>query len=265
MKHVSRRRFHGARVREGAGPPDHGDRAPARINTPIRGRIPQPAARDEPRSRIARIVAGMLKILGRSSSINVRKVLWTCDELGLRYEQEAYGTGFAPTDTPAFCALNPNALVPVLQDGDFVLWESNAICRYLAAREARTDLLPAMPQARAHVEQWMDWQATELNDAWRYAFLALVRRSPAHRDATAIDASAAAWNRQMTIADAQLTRTGAHMAGASFTLADVVVGLSVHRWFLTPIERPDLPAVDAYYARLRERIAFRVHALGDVP
>jgi len=207
----------------------------------------------------------MLKILGRSSSINVRKVLWTCDELGLRYVQEQYGTGFAPVDTPAFKALNPNSLVPVLLDDDFVLWESNAICRYLGARERRTDLLPSTPQERAQVEQWMDWQATELNDAWRYAFMALVRQSPAHRDRAAIDASVDAWNRQMSIADAQLARTGAYMAGASFTLADVVVGLSTHRWFMTPMQRSSLPAIDGYYARLRERDAFRMHAPGDTP
>jgi len=207
----------------------------------------------------------MLKILGRTSSINVRKVLWTCDELGLRYAQEQYGTGFAPIDTPAFKALNPNSLVPVLLDDDFVLWESNTICRYLAGRERRTDLLPGTAQERAEVEQWMDWQTTELNDAWRYAFMALVRQSHAHRDRAAIDASVAAWNRQMAIADAQLARTGAYMAGSAFTLADVVVGLSTHRWFMTPMQRSSLPAIDAYYARLRERDAFRMHAPGDTP
>lgn len=207
----------------------------------------------------------MLKILGRSSSINVRKVLWTCDELGLRYVQEQYGTGFAPVDTPTFKALNPNSLVPVLLDDEFVLWESNAICRYLAARERRIDLLPSTPQERAQVEQWMDWQATELNDAWRYAFMGLVRQSPAHRDRAAIGASVDAWNRQMAIADAQLARTGAYMAGASFTLADVVVGLSTHRWFMTPMRRASLPAIDAYYARLRERAPFGVHAPADTP
>ena len=111
----------------------------------------------------------------------------------------------------------------------------------------------------------MDWQTTELNDAWRYAFMALVRQSHAHRDRAAIDASVAAWNRQMAIADAQLARTGAYMAGSAFTLADVVVGLSTHRWFMTPMQRSSLPAIDAYYARLRERDAFRMHAPGDTP
>ena len=114
-----------------------------------------------------------LKILGRTSSINVRKVLWTCAELSRDFEREDWGSGFRPTQDPAFLALNPNALVPVLieneGDGDFVLWESNTICRYLAAKAARDDLLPASPRDRAEVERWMDWQAGELNNAWRYA------------------------------------------------------------------------------------------------
>jgi glutathione S-transferase len=207
----------------------------------------------------------MLKILGRSSSINVRKVLWTCDELTLRYEQQAYGTGFAPTDTPRFRALNPNALVPVLIDDDFVLWESNAICRYLAARERRVDLLPGAPRERAVVEKWMDWQATELNTSWRYAFLALVRGSADHRDAAAVEASAQAWNRHMRIVDEQLARTGAYMTGNAFTLADVVIGLSTHRWLMTPITRPPLPAVEAHYERLAARPAFRAHRRDDMP
>lgn len=207
----------------------------------------------------------MLKILGRSSSINVRKVLWTCAELDLPYEQEAWGSGFRATDAPEFRALNPNALVPVLVDGEFVLWESNTICRYLAAREKRNDLLPTEPAARAVIEQWMDWQATALNDSFRYAFMALVRKSPAHCAPAAIDASIAAWNRHMTILDARLTRTGAYAAGSTFTLADVVLGLSVHRWFRTLPERPQLAAVEAYYRRLQQRQGFQLHAPDDTP
>ena len=207
----------------------------------------------------------MLKILGRSTSINVRKVLWTCAELDLPYEQEAWGSGFRSTTTPEFLALNPNGLVPVIRDGDFVLWESNAICRYLAARERRHDLLPAEPAPRALVEQWMDWQATELNDAWRYAFMGLVRKSPAHADPAAIAASVVRWNRQMGILDARLAKTGAYVAGDTFTLADVGVGLSTHRWFMTPIERAALPAVEAYYERLTERPGFRQHGRNGIP
>ena len=206
-----------------------------------------------------------LRILGRVSSINVRKVLWTCDELGLPFAREDWGLGFQPTRSSEFLALNPNALVPVLVDDGFVLWESNTICRYLAARERRTDLLPADARGRARVEQWMDWQAADLNNAWRYAFMALVRHSPEHADAKALQASVQAWNRQMQILDAQLERTGAWVTGETFTLADINLGLCLHRWQMTPIERPNLPAVAAYHERLGQRAGFLRHAVRDTP
>jgi glutathione S-transferase len=206
-----------------------------------------------------------LRVLGRPSSINVKKVLWLCDELQLAVAHEPWGTGFQSTLPPGFEALNPNRLVPVIVDGDFVLWESNTICRYLAGREDRTDLLPAEPKARARVEQWMDWQTTQLNGAWRYAFMALVRHSPAQPDAEALAASIAAWHRHMEILERQLATTGAYAAGAAFTLADVALGVSTHRWIATPMERPSLPAVEAYYARLGERPAFVKHVRDSTP
>ena len=206
-----------------------------------------------------------LQLLGKASSINVRKVLWLCHELGLSPEHEEWGAGFRPTQTPEFLALNPNALVPVLRDGALVLWESNTICRYLAGRERRHDLLPTAPAERAKVEQWMDWQAGELNNAWRYAFMALVRQSPAHGDATALAASVAAWNHHMDILEGQLARTGAYAAGMDFTLADIVLGLSTHRWFMAPMARPALPAVAAYYERLSERPGFMRFGRNGLP
>jgi len=207
----------------------------------------------------------MLRILGKSSSINVRKVLWTCAELSLPYELEQYGAGFQSTDTDWFRGLNPNATVPVVQDGATTLWESNTICRYLAARHGRIDLLPADPAARAQVEKWMDWQSQELNGAWRYAFMALVRTSPAHQDAAAIAASIAQWNRHMEILDAELERTGAFANGEQFSLADIVLGLSTHRWLSAPIARPQLTAVDAYYERLSTRAGFMAHGRNGLP
>ena len=195
----------------------------------------------------------------------MRKVLWLCAELRLAIEHEAWGAGYKPTQTPTFLALNPNGLVPVLLDGSLVLWESNTICRYLAGREQRSDLLPTAPAARAGVEQWMDWQATELNTAWRYAFLSLVRQSPAHADAQALAASVAEWNRLMQVLDRQLDKTGAYAAGAAFTLADVVLGLSTNRWLMTPMQRPALPAVEAWFARLRTRPGFVLHGDNGTP
>lgn len=196
----------------------------------------------------------MLKILGKATSINVRKVLWTCAELGIEFEREDWGAGFQSTAQESFLALNPNAMVPVILDGDFVLWESNTICRYLCNKTGDTQLLPAEAQARARVEQWMDWQATELNNAWRYAFMALVRDSPLHRDPAQIQTSVETWNRHIGILDRQLAAGGP--TGETFSLADVVLGLSVNRWMLAPIERPQYPAVLDYYERLSERPGF---------
>ena len=180
-------------------------------------------------------------------------MLWTCAELDLPFEREDWGGGFQSPTAPQFLALNPNAMVPVLVDGDTVLWESNTICRYLAAQYGGGKLLPADPARRAQVEKWMDWQATELNTAWRYAFMALVRRSPAHQDPGQAAASALQWSRLMGLLERQLEGTVAFVAGAEFSLADIVIGLSINRWQMTPIDHPVLPAVDAYVTRLRER------------
>ena len=210
----------------------------------------------------------MVRILGKTSSINVRKVLWTCTELGIAVEREDWGSGFRPTQDPAFLALNPHAQVPVLVDGDAVLRESNTICRYLATRYgdgSAGSLLPRDALARARVEQWMDWQATELNNAWRYAFMGLLRDSPAHRDPDQIAASIAAWNREMGLLEAHLAQGGDYVAGAAFSLADVVLGLSTHRWRRTPMDaRPDYPAVAAWMARLQARPGYRAWCADDI-
>lgn len=208
----------------------------------------------------------MLRILGRPTSINVRKVLWAAAECGLAFEHEPEWAASRDVRSAEFLALNPNGLVPVLVCDDGVLWESNAICRYLAGRAGRTDLLPAEPHPRAEVEKWMDWQASELNGAWRAAFLGLVRRHPDHvGDEVAIARSAAQWNGLMLLLERRLAETGACVAGAGFTLADVVLGLSLQRWLLTPIARPQTPALLAYRQRLQARPAARTWIDPDVP
>ena len=205
---------------------------------------------------------GTRKILGKASSINVRKVLWTCSELDLSYEREDWGSGFQSTHSPQFLQLNPNAQVPVLIDDAGALWESNTICRYLAHH---SHLLPSEPHARARVEQWMDLQATELNPAWSYAFAARVRQSPEYQDPQRISASIQGWNSKMAIFEQQLAATGAYVTGAHFSLADIVLGLSVNRWLMTPMTRPDYPAVMAYYQRLGQRPGFRLHGCNGIP
>jgi glutathione S-transferase len=206
----------------------------------------------------------MLTILGKRASINVRKVMWTCDELGLEWRQEDWGTGFRDTRTEAFRALNPNAMVPVLIDGDFVLWESNSIIRYLANRQGDETLYPREARARARVDQWLDWQASDLNRSWSYAFMALVRRSPSHTDADQVEASLHAWTGFMNILNGRLDETGAFVAGTDFSLADIAIGLSVNRWLETPFDHPPLPAVEAYCQRLEGRPGFRVYGRNGV-
>jgi glutathione S-transferase len=209
-------------------------------------------------------VAGPLRVLGRINSINVRKVLWACDELGFAFIREDWGTGFRPTSEPEFQALNPKGLVPVLVDGDFTLTESNAILRYLGAKSGDNpvvwSLYPAEAKARARIEEWMDFQSSELNFAWRYAFTALVRKNPEFNDPNEIEASRHAWNRMMGIVAAQLERTGGHIAGEGFTLADIPIGLSVNRWLRMDMAKPALPTVEAYAARLAMRAPFLTYA-----
>lgn len=195
-----------------------------------------------------------MRILGRPGSINVRKVLWTAKEIGAHFVHEPAWGAEKDLRSAEFLALNPNGQVPVLVDGDRILWESNTICRYLAGRSGRTDLLPAEPGARAEVEKWMDWQATDLNGAWRSAFMALVRNSRDHAaDPAGIERSVTQWNALMTMLDDRIGETGAYIVGETFTLADIVLGLSLQRWLLTPIYRPSTPNLDAYRERLIAR------------
>ena len=195
----------------------------------------------------------MFVLYGKPTSINVRKVLWLCAELDLPFSHD-------PAPAPdVLSTLNPNRQVPVLRDGDFVLWESNSICRYLAARQGRDDLLPATAQGRAKVEQWMDWQATDLNSAWRHVFMARVRQHPDFTDDGRAEASLTHWNQLMNVLDHQLAASNAYVAGGTFTLADIVLGLSAQRWRSTPGNKPVLPHVDAWFERLRSRPGFAEH------
>jgi glutathione S-transferase len=207
----------------------------------------------------------MLKILGRASSVNVRKVLWVCAELQLPFEREDWGAGYQATDTPEFLSLNPNGLIPVIKDDDFVLWESNSIIRYLASRYGGEKLYPAEPRKRARIDQWMDWQAADLNRSWSYAFLGLVRKSAAHQATDEIAASLANWTRHMRMLEGQLAATGAFVAGEQFSVADIPIALSVNRWLSTPFEHPQLPAVSDYFSRLGERAGFTAYCRNGMP
>lgn len=204
----------------------------------------------------------MLRILGGRQSINVRKVLWACDEIGLAYTQEDWGTGAKPTSDLDYQALNPKGLIPVVIDDGAVLTESNTIVRYLAGKHGRTDLLPGEPLARARVEEMMDWQATDLNWSWRIAFHAIARKNPSIGTPEQVRASLASWARMMALLEQKLSSIGPYACGGSFTVADIAIGLAVNRWFQMPMERPDLPAALAYWQRLMQRPAGKSHLGG---
>ena len=197
-----------------------------------------------------------LRVLGRVTSINVRKVLWALSEIGLAYEREDWGLPIRDPNVPEYLALNPNGQVPVIVDGDFVLWESNAILLYLAELYGQETLWIAAPHMRARVYQWLGWQATELNPSWGYAVNALIRHTPGYDDTTKIADSIAKWGVKMQLLEAHLAQGEGFVAGPTFTLADIAMGLSVHRWFLTPFDKTiTLPAGTEYYGRLKQRKA----------
>lgn len=198
----------------------------------------------------------MIILHGRITSVNVQKVVFALGECGVAYERREAGGAFGVVDTPEYRAMNPNRLVPVLRDGDLVLWESNAIVRYLAARYAAGRLWPEDPGARALADRWMDWQQTVLNPALGPAFHGLVRTGPEKRDAAAIEASRAKTEKAMEILDGHLA--GRHwLAGEGFGMAECVVGASVHRWLNMPIAREPRPHVERWYQAVFARPAAR--------
>ncbi|HZM34708.1 MAG TPA: glutathione S-transferase family protein [Burkholderiales bacterium] len=204
----------------------------------------------------------MLKIWGRTNSVNVKKALWAAAELGLEYERVDAGMQFGVTRTPEYISMNPNSLVPTIEDDGFVLWESHSIVRYLAAKHGAGTLWPTDLRQRADAERWMDWAFT-LQGAMRDVFWGLIRTPPEKRDGKAIEAGA---RRSRELLQAVLEKNlekRPYVTGGSFTMGDIPVGCEVQRWMRVPIERPRLPAVEAWFERLRARPAFL--ELVDVP
>lgn len=199
----------------------------------------------------------MLTIWGRLNSHNVKKVAWFADEIGLRYVRHDVGGAFGMD--AAYLALNPNALVPTIEDDGVVLWESNAILRYLAARHAPERFWPGDPAVRAQGDKWMDWQF-DYAAAQGPAFINLVRRTPAERDQDAIGQSAARSAAMMTRVDAELARHP-WLSGEQFGIGDIPMGVYAHSWFTLAIERPPLPHVADWYSRLTERPGYAAQVM----
>lgn len=202
-------------------------------------------------------------VLGRANSLNVRKVMWCAAELNLPISREDFGRGFAPVNTDAFKALNPNAKVPVLRDGDVVLWESNTICRYLSARYGPLEMLPADPAGRAHVEKWMDWQVASVQPPMHVIFHGQVVSPGSHTDEE-MAAAADELHGVMAILDASLA-SRPFVAGDHLSAADFAVGAAVNRYMVLDIDRPALVSLHAYYERLCGRPAFAEHVRLPTP
>jgi glutathione S-transferase len=196
----------------------------------------------------------MTRVLGRVTSINVRKVLWALDELGEAYEREDWGQPLRDPNVPEFLSLNPNGTVPVLiEDDGSALWESNGLLVYLAQTRGR--LLPTARHELGLALQWLGWQASELNPTWGYAVMGLIRKLPGYDDPARRAESMMRWTARMAMLEAELAKGRTFVSGESFSVADIALGLSLHRWFSLPIETRDMPAARAYYERLRARPA----------
>lgn len=207
----------------------------------------------------------MLKILGRQNSINVRKVLWLCGELGIEFEREDWGRGYRSTNDPEFLAVNPIGLIPAVIDGEVALRESNTILRYLASKYGSETIYPTNLEDRAHVEQWMDWVAYETSISLRGAFLGGQLDEPPWSNPWFVDQGRKQITREIGQLQEHLSSTGPYVTGVNFTIGDIPVGVVVNRWFHLQFERPEYPAVERYYALLDERAPYRQYVHNGMP
>ncbi len=200
----------------------------------------------------------MLKIWGRTTSINVQKVLWCCAELNLKYERVDAGGKFGVNNTPEYLAMNPNGLVPTINDDGLILWESHAIVRHLSRKHGKGTLWPADEKACADADRWMEWYSTTLWLSLRPVFWNLIRVEPDKRDMKLVEESRKKMADNLKMVENNLANRQ-YMTGSSMTMGDIPMGVALHRWFLLPIERPDYPRLTAYYERLKQRPAYAQH------
>ena len=202
----------------------------------------------------------MIRIWGRTNSVNVKKVLWCLDELGLAYERTDAGLQYGVVNTPEYRKMNPNGLVPTMDEDGFSLWESHSIVRYLADKYGKGVLRPMDLEPRSIANQWMDW-AFSFQSSVRDAFWNLIRTPPEKRDAAAIERSRVKSGEMAGILDAALA-SRMYVAGA-FSMGDIPIGCEVQRWIRLPMDRPKLPNLEAWFERLCARPAFRKNV--DIP
>jgi glutathione S-transferase len=197
----------------------------------------------------------MLKIWGRANSVNVRKVLWCCDELSVPFERVDAGMQYGIVNTPAYRKLNPNGLVPTIEEDGFVLWESHAIVRYLSAKHGAGALWPEDLRVRADADRWMDWAGGTFAAAFRPVFWGLVRTPVEQRDMKAIGEGAKRCGELAGYIDAALAGRR-FVAGEQLTMGDIPLGCHLHLWLNLPLERPVYANLAGWHKRLLERPAF---------
>lgn len=198
----------------------------------------------------------MITLYGRLTSANVQKAVWVLEELELPYGHENLGGKYGGLNEPAYLAMNPNGLVPLLRDRTLILWESHAIVRYLSAEYADGLLFPSKPAERAVVDQWTDWTATRFQPAWIGVFWSVYRTRPERRNPAEIGRYREEAARCLAILDQRLGRVP-YLGGETLTYADIVAGISLYRWTTMGTEAPLPAGVSAWHDRLRERPAFR--------
>jgi len=202
----------------------------------------------------------MLKLWGRINSINVQKVLWALGELKLPCERIDAGMQFGVVNEPFYRKMNPNGRVPTIEDDGFVLWESNAIVRYLAAKHGAGSLWPNDLRQRADADRWMDWATTTVAPAITPVFWGLIRTPPEKRNLAAIEADAGKTAQAFQVLEQGLEGRD-YVAGKAFTMGDIPLGTFVYRWYALEVKRPALKNVEAYYRRLQQRPAYQQHVM----
>ncbi|MBF0277126.1 MAG: glutathione S-transferase family protein [SAR324 cluster bacterium] len=200
----------------------------------------------------------MLNIWGRRNSSNVQKVMWTIGELGLEFKRHTVGDSFGGLKTEEYRKLNPNAVIPVIDDDGVIIWESNVIVRYLSAKYGEGNLWPKDPAKRAVADQWMDWMQTTVGTDSGIIFMGLVRTPADEQNHEAIAAAAKRLGYSYGILDRHLA-SSKYVGGDSFSMGDIPLGVNLFRYFNIAVERPELPHLQDWYQRLLERPAYREH------
>ena len=202
----------------------------------------------------------MLKLWGRINSINVQKVLWALEELRVPYERTDAGLQYGVVNEPFYRKMNPNGRVPTIEDDGLVLWESNAIVRYLSAKHGAGTLWPNDPKQRADADRWMDWATSTLAPAITPVFWGLIRTAPEKRNHKAIEEGVEKLAQAFQVLEQSLDGRD-YVGGKTFTMGDIPLGTFVYRWNALDVKRPSLPKVEAYYRRLQQRPAYRKHVM----